>query len=206
MSEFQSLFVQSRASPDSKKKKSAQDTPPKKKAAVQVISGKRGMNGGIVLARIKVPFDEIADAIENVKENVLTPEQLQSLKECLPDRDETRGLQDYLKKNNDQVSDMSEAEKFMCAMLKVTKPDEKISSLLVKHSFAQRRNDVIETAKFIETACDDVRMSFRLKKLLAIILKVGNQLNHGTDDGEEEEETKVSTGHMKRALGGACAT
>lgn len=31
----------------------------------------------------------------------------------------------------------------------------------------------------IETACDDVKMSARLKKVLKTILKVGNQLNDG---------------------------
>ena len=33
--------------------------------------------------------------------------------------------------------------------------------------------------QIIETACDDVRMSARLKKVLKTILKVGNQLNDG---------------------------
>jgi len=147
MHEFDSLFV-SRASPESKKKTpKASHTPPKKKASVQVISGKRGMNGGIVLARIRVPYAEIAGAIDCMKEGVLTPEQLANLRECLADRDETRGLQDYLKKNGGSVDEMSECEKFMCTMLEVTNPVNKIGSLILKANFAQRRNDVIETSK-----------------------------------------------------------
>ena len=72
-------------------------------------------------------------------------------------------------------------EKFMVAMLDVKDPAEKIDALTFKASFVHRRNDIIETAKVIEVACDDVKMSLRLKKLLAIILKVGNQLNHGNE-------------------------
>jgi hypothetical protein len=197
MHEFDSLFV-SRASPETKKKKSApSDTPPKKKAAVQVISGKRGMNGGIVLARLKVPYSDIAGAIDNLKEGVLTPEQLQNLRECLPDRDETRSLQDYMKKHNNSYDELCECEKFMCTMLEVNNASDKIASLILKSNFANRRTDVIETAKFIETACDDVRMSFRLKKMLAIILKVGNQLNHGTDDSNGNSKDGDAKVHAK---------
>jgi len=181
MDEFDSLFV-AKASPDQKLKKSNEGVAKKKKASVQVISGKRGMNGGISLARIKIPFLEIAKAIDNLNESVLTPEQLISLKECLPDRDESSALLRFMKSNSNNTEDLCEAEKFMVAMLKVTNPSEKIDALIFKAHFVHRRNDIIETARTVETACDDVKLSLRLKKLLAIILKVGNQLNHGNDD------------------------
>ena len=102
-SQFDTLFV-AQASPDQKKKKTpnTEGTPKKKKASVQVISGKRGMNCGISLARVKVDFKIVADAIVSLKENVVTNEQLPVLKECLPDRDEKFGLQQYLKKNGDR--------------------------------------------------------------------------------------------------------
>lgn len=37
--------------------------------------------------------------------------------------------------------------------------------------------------KKVERACDDVKMSVRLKKVLKTILKVGNQMNDGEDHG-----------------------
>ena len=74
-------------------------TPKKKKASVQTIDPKRGMNCGISLARIKIAFPVVAEAIDMLKENVVTPEQLMVLKECLPDKDEKYGLEQYLKKN-----------------------------------------------------------------------------------------------------------
>ena len=188
MHEFDSLFV-SRVSPTTKDKKGGagnKEVTTKKKASVQVIDGKRAMNGGIVLARLKVPFTDVAAAINEVKEGVLTIEQLMSLVDCLADRDEKRKLEDFLKRSKGEVSDLCEAEKFMCAMMMVENPGPKIKSLVLKSTFSTRRNDVIEVAKFVETACDDVRMSFRLKKLLAIILKVGNQLNHGNDDHDHD--------------------
>ncbi|GMI09629.1 hypothetical protein TrVE_jg9695 [Triparma verrucosa] len=182
MEEFDTLFV-AQPSPDQKQKKAAaaatnkDGTPKKKKASVQVINPKRGMNCGISLARIKVAFPVVAEAIDMLKENVVTPEQLMVLKECLPDKDEKYGLEQYLKKNGPGVEELCEAEKFMCAVIPVSNPSAKIDALVLKSNFATRRNEIIETAKAVETACDDVRISHRLKKLLAIILKVGNQLN-----------------------------
>ena len=128
---------------------------------------------------MKIDFGIISDAIKNLKENVLPTEQLPVLKECLPDKDEKFGLQQYLKKNGDSVEELCEAEKYMVAMLGVSNAAAKIDALVLKGNFATRRNEIIETAKAVETACDDVKLSLRLKKLLAIILKIGNQLNHG---------------------------
>lgn len=165
MEEFDTLFV-AQASPDQKKKKTPnKDTPKKKKASVQVISGKRGMNCGISLARVKVDFGIIADAIMNLKENVVTNEQLPVLKECLPDKDERFGLQQYLKKSGGSVEELCEAEKYMVAMLGVDNAAAKFDTLVLKGNFATRRNEVIDTAKAVETACDDVKLSLRLKKV-----------------------------------------
>jgi len=59
LAEFDTLFV-AKASPDQKSKKTNVNTKKDKKPSVQVIDGKRGMNGGIALARIRIPHTEIA--------------------------------------------------------------------------------------------------------------------------------------------------
>lgn len=46
-------------------------------------------------------------------------------------------------------------------------------------SLTERCADVQTTLSKIENACDDVKMSVRLKKVLKTILKVGNQMNDG---------------------------
>lgn len=61
--EFESLFTDTSNSAD--KKKIAKDKPKetKQKKSVQVIDAKRGMNGGIILARIKVEFPVLAEMV-----------------------------------------------------------------------------------------------------------------------------------------------
>jgi Formin Homology 2 Domain len=60
--EFETLFTES-TNPADKTKKEAKASTSKKKEAVQLIDGKRSMNGGIILARLKMTFSQIADMV-----------------------------------------------------------------------------------------------------------------------------------------------
>ena len=63
--EFENLFTES-ADPteQQRRKKQAFSTKPKK--LVQVIDGKRSMNGGIILLRLKIDYDKIAEMVDNM--------------------------------------------------------------------------------------------------------------------------------------------
>ena len=68
-SEFENLFTE--AIDASHKKKTASDDKgsncgDKKNKTVQIIDGKRGMNGGIILARLKMDYDVIADIVNQM--------------------------------------------------------------------------------------------------------------------------------------------
>ena len=67
--EFDRLFTET-VDPTAKKKKSdsgnASSSESKPKKSVQVIDAKRGMNGGIILARIKMDFDDLAFSVDKL--------------------------------------------------------------------------------------------------------------------------------------------
>lgn len=54
--------------------------------------------------------------------------------------------------------------------------------MIYKQQFKSRVTECSTTLTVIENACDDVKMSVRLKKVLKTILKVGNQMNDGEDN------------------------
>ena len=62
--EFENLFTDT-SDPTAKKKKAASTSgdKSKQKKSVQIIDGKRGMNGGIILARIKISFSDLAKTV-----------------------------------------------------------------------------------------------------------------------------------------------
>ena len=61
--EFESLFTDTSNPADKKKVPRDKSGEPKQKKSVQAIDAKRGMNGGIVLARIKVEFAVLAEMV-----------------------------------------------------------------------------------------------------------------------------------------------
>jgi formin 2 len=76
---------------------------------------------------------------------------------------------------------LGQAEKYMKVMLDFTSAPKRIQAMIYKQQFKIRVAECTKVLADIENACDDVKMSVRLKKVLKTILKVGNQMN----DGEE---------------------
>jgi len=68
--EFEDLFTQS-AEPADQKKKRASTAAKKAKRAVQVIDGKRSMNGGIILLRLKLDYKKIAQMVDKMYDSSL---------------------------------------------------------------------------------------------------------------------------------------
>ena len=64
--EFEDLFTESAEPADKKKKEKAKSSAVTTKKAVQVIDGKRSMNGGIILVRLRMNYDKIADLVDDM--------------------------------------------------------------------------------------------------------------------------------------------
>ena len=63
--EFESLFTDTSNSADKKKIVLERPKESKQKKSVQVIDAKRGMNGGIILARIKIEYSVLAEMVSS---------------------------------------------------------------------------------------------------------------------------------------------
>lgn len=153
----------------------------KKVNAVKVIDPKRANNGGIVLARLKITYEEMAVAIDTMNDKVMNVEQVQGILEYIPTKDEKQALRKYMnsshKDSADAFDDLSECEKFMVAMMTVKHSKEKVRALLFKLQFRQCVSDLETDVGVVEKACDELKNSVRLRKLLGIVLNIGNRLN-----------------------------
>ncbi|KAL3923123.1 MAG: hypothetical protein SGILL_001834 [Bacillariaceae sp.] len=181
--EFEELFTESADPNDQKKKKAPQK---EAKKLVQVIDPKRSMNGGIVLARMKTDHKKIAEYVDRMEHGKFDSTQLKALKEYLADADERRGLVAYMKKGekSDEVrsqifADLSETEKYMVTLMEVADADAKLETMLFRSVFTNRFRDITDGVKTLNSACDELRSSERLRKLMAVILTVVNQINTG---------------------------
>jgi hypothetical protein len=140
---------------------------------------KRAQNAGIALARIRFSYTDLRRKITDMDGEGLTTDQLKSLEEFLPTQEEEGLLRAY--KGDD--ADLGQAEQYMKVMAKFPGATKRIRCMIYKQVFRGRVQECKAKLSKIENACDDVKLSGRLKKTLKTILRVGNQLN----DGEKHE-------------------
>jgi hypothetical protein len=74
-----------------------------------------------------------------------------------------------------------QAERFMLEMINLPDAEERLRALMYIRQFDTRLSELRSDIKVIERACDDVKMSLELKKLLRLILTLGNQMNKDQD-------------------------
>lgn len=67
----------------------------------------------------------------------------------------------------------------MYAMMNVEMADKKFECMLFKYQFDHKLNELMEGVTTLINACEEVQKSVRLRKLMAMILMLGNQINTG---------------------------
>jgi hypothetical protein len=116
--------------------------------------------------------------------------QLKALKEYLPTDEESAGLKLYIKnaktregkgegKLSEAMADLCACEKYMVAMMEVPDAADKFDCMLFEIQFESRMEEANVSIETLNKACTDVRESTRLRKLIAMILTLVNQINTG---------------------------
>ena len=111
---------------------------------------------------------------------------MKALKEYLPDADERRGLIAYMKKGESAkevkdklYADLSATEKYMVTMMDIPDVSAKFDAMLFRTVFKNRFEEMTAAIRTLNKACDELRSSVKLRKLMAMILTVVNQINTG---------------------------
>lgn len=64
-------------------------------------------------------------------------------------------------------------------MMKVEMADEKFHCMIFKYLFDHKLKELMDGLTTLINACEEVQKSVRLRKLMALILMLGNQINTG---------------------------
>jgi Formin Homology 2 Domain len=148
---------------------------------VRVIDAKRANNGGIILARLKVSYDDFADAVDRIGDLEITAEQIEKVIEYLPTEEERKALESYMSEGGqyaeEKYESLCECEKFMVSMMTVKQVKRKVRALMFKLQFEGRMTLIHHDMLLIEAGCQELINSVRLRQLFGIVLKFGNRLN-----------------------------
>jgi len=106
-------------------------------------------------------------------ESLLTQDQLESLRGCVPTKDECAKLRSY----KGEISELSEAERWVHDIKGVSQMGERIQLQAQRGSFDADIASIRARTDAVAVACSEVHSSSRFIKVLQIVLKLGNALN-----------------------------
>ena len=170
LQDLDDLFTKERESPRNKKT-SISSVQALKAARVQLLDGKRAMNMAIALSRIKLSNAEASVRCSHAIQQAGTRPGSESTRLChsLATIRSSRVSVTPPRSESGEVSRVSRCPRGWCM--------RDILEFMLR--FPPRARELREQLITFIAACDDVKMSKKLRVILGVALKVGNQLNQG---------------------------
>ncbi|XP_025407698.1 disheveled-associated activator of morphogenesis 1 isoform X3 [Sipha flava] len=147
-----------------------------KSKVLSVIDGRRAQNCTILLSKLKMSDEEIARVILDMDtKDVLPLDMVEQLLKFTPGPDEAALLEEH----SDDLGCLARADRFLYEISKIAHYEQRLNSLVYKKKFATWTSEVEGRAKIVMEASREVARSRRLRKLLELVLALGNYMNKG---------------------------
>ena len=157
--EFASLFTSSVNKSAQPKKETAPEKKPKGKQKVQLIDGRRRMNGSILLTKFKVDYNVLAKQVDNMEMIEAEGNELRGMMQLLPTKDESLALRSYLpppdapqSEIDVSIAKLGECEQYMAVMLDVPDAKDKFQCMLFRAEFEGQADNIRDGTKMLTEA------------------------------------------------------
>lgn len=147
-----------------------------KSTRVTLLDPKRANNCAIMLSRFKdINYKQLCDAIMRIDEKILTPDNATALLDYIPTKEEAKLLTEY----EGPKEKLTSAEKYFLELLKIPFFEERLRCIQYKLTFQEQVQSLQPDIQAVIHACHQVRTSARFRKLMEIVLALGNYMNGG---------------------------
>ncbi|XP_047316772.1 formin-like protein 20 isoform X2 [Impatiens glandulifera] len=146
---------------------------------VHLVDLRRANNTEIMLTKVKMPLPDMMAAVLAMDDSVLDADQVENLIKFCPTKEEM----DLLKNYTGDMEILGKCEQFFLELMKVPRVESKLRVFLFKIQFNAQVSDFKKSLNLVNSACQEVRNSLKLKEILKKILYLGNALNQGTARG-----------------------
>ncbi|XP_055541574.1 disheveled-associated activator of morphogenesis 1 isoform X1 [Wyeomyia smithii] len=149
----------------------------KNKAKIlSVIDGRRAQNCTILLSKLKMTDEEISKAILSMDSNEQLPiDMVEQLLKFTPSAEERALLDEH----SEDIDSLARADRFLYEISKIPHYEQRLRSLHYKKRFQVTVNDLSPRIANVMEASREVARSRRLRKLLELVLALGNYMNRG---------------------------
>ena len=142
---------------------------------VTLIDPKRAQNVGVVLARL--PVDTLLPRLCSLSSEGLNLEMLERLRSILPSEDEVQAFA-----NCPEDANLRDIERKLRPIFLVKRLPQRIRVLTVQLQLDSLTNHTHGELTVLRKASEEVRESKKLRRLLSLVLQLGNYLNFGTSE------------------------
>nr|XP_043639554.1 formin-like protein 21b [Erigeron canadensis] len=133
----------------------------------------------IILTKVPMTSPEIVDAILALDERQLSIDLVENIYKCSPTSEEMEKLENY---RGDKKL-LGKCEQHFLELMKVPRIESKMPVFRFKIGFSNQLAELRKSLNIVNSTCDELRKSVKLKEVMKIILYLGNILNQGTARG-----------------------
>ncbi|KRT81519.1 hypothetical protein AMK59_5568, partial [Oryctes borbonicus] len=143
---------------------------------LSVIDGRRAQNCTILLSKLKMSDEDITRAILSMDSKEQLPiDMVEQLLKFTPSPEEAALLEEH----SDEIDSLARADRFLYEISKVPHYEQRLRSLHYKKRFQLTLNEISPRISSVMEASREVSRSRRLRRLLELVLALGNYMNRG---------------------------
>lgn len=151
----------------------------KKEDLVKIIEDQKATNIDIALSRLKLSQGVLLDSITTMNSENLTVERLGALIKILPNPEDLAAIQSY---EGDPMK-LRAAERFILAIVSFPNLNRRLELHLFSLQYEGLLVELEEKVQQVQRANNQLQTNAKFKKLLEVVLAIGNYLNAGTKSG-----------------------
>ncbi|KAK7601114.1 hypothetical protein V9T40_008555 [Parthenolecanium corni] len=143
---------------------------------LSVIDGRRAQNCTILLSKLKMSDEDISKVILSMDcRDQLPLDMVEQLLKFTPTAEESALLEEH----SEEIDSLARADRFLYEISKIPHYEQRLRSLHYKKRFNTWVSEIQPRVRAVMEASREVARSRRLKKLLEIVLALGNYMNRG---------------------------
>ncbi|XP_073105558.1 formin-like protein 5 isoform X2 [Elaeis guineensis] len=146
---------------------------------IHLIELRRANNTEIMLTKVKMPLSDLMSAVLALDDSILDVDQVENLIKFCPTKEEMELLKEY----SSDKEKLGKCEQFFLELMKVPRVESKLRVFSFKIQFGSQVSDLRKSLNTVDSACEQMRNSVKLKEIMKKILFLGNTLNQGTARG-----------------------
>lgn len=146
----------------------------------QLLDPQRSQNVNIVTSGLQLKYTEVRQALLACDERILDEKRITALIKCAPELEEIEVIQSF----QGNVTELGNAEQFFKIVSDVPRLKLRLELMLFKHEFQVMTGELDSKLAIMEKAQKAINSSNSLKRVLEVVLALGNYLNGGTTKGE----------------------